>query len=114
MRSLALSLLVGCPLTRYVCLFCAACTQAEGKALRAATRDAARTYGLFSSIGALEAGKLADVVLYPPGVNLLKSLSGSQVIRHVLRGGRVWDAQSVKEVWPVKGRAVHVPELSAD
>ncbi|KZV99100.1 hypothetical protein EXIGLDRAFT_762868 [Exidia glandulosa HHB12029] len=52
-------------------------TQAGGlssyETLRAATRSAAEVYGLFDSIGSIEEGKLADLVVYPPGVNVLTS-----------------------------------------
>ncbi|OSX64767.1 hypothetical protein POSPLADRAFT_1166862 [Postia placenta MAD-698-R-SB12] len=73
--------------------------------IRAATSDAAITLGIDSSVGSLTPGKLADFVVYPPGVDLLDGdIRSTRDIRYVARGGRLWDAQTMEEVWPVKGR----------
>ena len=83
--------------------------------LRAATSDAAYTLGIDSSIGSLTPGKLADFVVYPPGVDLLEGdISGTRDIRYVVRGGRVWDASTMAEVWPVAGRREPTPPLNAE
>ncbi|CDO68900.1 hypothetical protein BN946_scf185000.g43 [Trametes cinnabarina] len=83
--------------------------------LRAATSDAAITLGIFDSVGSLTPGKLADLVVYPPGVDLLEGdISGTRDIRFVVRGGRVWDATTMTEVWPVTGRREPLPPLNAE
>ncbi|KAI0355021.1 hypothetical protein OH77DRAFT_1425075 [Trametes cingulata] len=83
--------------------------------LRAATADAALTLGIDDSVGSLTPGKLADFVVYPPGVDLLEGdISGTRDIRFVVRGGRVWDASTMTEVWPVTGRREPLPPLNAD
>jgi len=82
--------------------------------LRAATRDAAITLGLDSSIGSLESGKLADLLIYPPDAGILGSIKEARKIKYVVRGGRVWDANTMVEVWPVKGRSHVMPPINAD
>ena len=85
------------------------------EALRAATRDAALTLGLDASLGSLRPGLLADLVVYPPGVDLLEgAITESRKVRYVMRGGRVWDAETMVEEWPVKGRRKLMPIINAD
>ncbi|EPT06231.1 hypothetical protein FOMPIDRAFT_124868 [Fomitopsis schrenkii] len=81
--------------------------------IRAATSDAAVTLGLYSSLGSLTPGKLADFVVYKPNVDLLDGpISNTQEIRWVVRGGRVWDADNLTEVWPVTGRKATMPPIN--
>ncbi|EJF62664.1 hypothetical protein DICSQDRAFT_57465 [Dichomitus squalens LYAD-421 SS1] len=83
--------------------------------LRAATSDAAITLGIDNAVGSLTPGKLADFVVYPPGVDLLEGdISGTRDIRFVARGGRVFDATTLTEIWPVKGRKEPLPPINAD
>jgi len=83
--------------------------------LRAATSSAAKTLGMWSSLGSLSNGKLADYLIYPPGVDLLDGdISETRNIRYVARGGRIWDASTMEEFWPVKGRKQVVPPINAD
>lgn len=83
--------------------------------LRAATADAAATLGIDGAIGSLTPGKLADFVVYPPGVDLLEGdISGTRDIRFVARGGRIWDAATMTEIWPVPGRREPLPPVNAD
>jgi len=72
--------------------------------------------GIFSSLGSLSVGKLADFVVYPPGVDVLSARFGkeSQDIMLVARGGRVWQADTMVEVWPSKGRKEKTPIINAD
>ncbi|KAJ7091369.1 hypothetical protein B0H15DRAFT_977440, partial [Mycena belliarum] len=83
--------------------------------LQAATSSAAITLGLFPSLGSLSPGKLADLIVYPPGIDLLEGdISQTRKLRLVARGGRFWDAASMEEVWPVKGKRQVLPPLNAD
>lgn len=70
---------------------------------------------MFSSLGSLSAGKLADYIIYPAGVDLLNDdISSTKDLKYVARGGRLWDASSMEEVWPVKGRKQEMPPFNAD
>ncbi|KAF8061652.1 hypothetical protein FPV67DRAFT_1673271 [Lyophyllum atratum] len=83
--------------------------------IRAATSSAAKTLGLSSSIGTLSNKKLADFLIYPPGVDILNGdMSNTRDIRFVARGGRIWDASTMEEVWPLKGKKQVLPQFNAD
>ncbi|KAL6308701.1 hypothetical protein BKA93DRAFT_763864 [Sparassis latifolia] len=83
--------------------------------IRAATSDAAITLGIDESLGSLTPGKLADFIIYQPGVDLLDDdISATRKIRYVARGGRLWDATTMVEEWPVKGRREAMPPLNPD
>ncbi|KAF7978723.1 hypothetical protein HWV62_45013 [Athelia sp. TMB] len=83
--------------------------------LQAATSSAATTLGLYDSIGSLSPGKLADFLIFAPGVDLLQGdISGTRALRYVTRGGRMWEAESMTEVWPLAGRKQMMPTINAD
>lgn len=83
--------------------------------IRAATSDAAATLGLNTAIGSIAAGKLADFLIYPPGVDLLEGdIQQTRNIKYVVRGGRVFNAATMEEFWPVKGRRYAMPLINAD
>ena len=84
--------------------------------LHVATRDGALSLGLFDAIGSLTSGKLADIILYPLGVDIvpLRDLKASKDPLFVIRGGRIFDAATMTEEWPVKGRKQARPPLNAD
>ncbi|KAG8988372.1 hypothetical protein FRB90_002790 [Tulasnella sp. 427] len=82
--------------------------------LRSATRSGALSLGLFGSIGSLQPGKLADMVIYPAGTDILADISLSRDIRFVVKGGRVWNAPTMEEEWPMKGKMPSLPPLNAD
>ncbi|THH31545.1 hypothetical protein EUX98_g2661 [Antrodiella citrinella] len=64
--------------------------------MRTATSDAAKTLGIYESLGSLTPGKLADFLVYPPGVDLLNGdIKASRELKYVVRGGRVWDATTM-------------------
>jgi len=82
--------------------------------LKAATRNGALSLGLFPSLGSLSPGKLGDFLIFPPGIDLLAPELPSTEIQYVVLSGRVFDAQTLEEVWPVKGRKLERLPLSAD
>ncbi|KAF5330696.1 hypothetical protein D9619_006044 [Psilocybe cf. subviscida] len=84
--------------------------------IRAATSSAAKTLGLFSSIGSLSSGKLADFLVYPPGVDLLEGpiASKTRQLQYVARGGRIWHADTMEEFWPLEGRKQAMPVINPE
>ncbi|KIJ63294.1 hypothetical protein HYDPIDRAFT_113258 [Hydnomerulius pinastri MD-312] len=83
--------------------------------IRAATSDAASTFGLDTSLGSVTEGKLADLVIYPGGFDLLNDdIRQTRNIRFVTRSGRIWEADTMTEVWPVKGRKQVLPPFNAE
>jgi len=71
----------------------------------------------------LEAGKLADFLVYPPGVDLLKednpgtpfsTVGPTRNIYLVGRAGRVWEAESMEQIWPVRRSRQVMPPINAD
>lgn len=71
---------------------------------------------MFSSLGSLSRGKLADFLIYPPNVDLLSGdirLKTPQ-LQYVARGGRIWEADTMVEFWPVKGRKQDMPIINAE
>ncbi|ESK86757.1 amidohydrolase [Moniliophthora roreri MCA 2997] len=78
--------------------------------LKAAITTGPQTFGLFASIGSLTPGKLADFLIYQPGIDLLDGpIENTRALRFVARGGRIWDASSMNEVWPVARDAQTMP-----
>jgi hypothetical protein len=66
-------------------------------------------------LGSLSRGKLADFIVYPPGVDLLEEdIHKTLELKLVVRGGRIWDAETMVEVWPVKGRKQRMPVFNAE
>ncbi|KAF5492347.1 hypothetical protein CGCS363_v011267 [Colletotrichum siamense] len=74
--------------------------------LRSATIGNAISLGLQSSVGSIEVGKLADIVIYPPGVdNVQKVWERSGHMKFVMRGGIVVSVEDgLVELWPRNGR----------
>ncbi|MGI9629241.1 MAG: amidohydrolase family protein [Longimicrobiales bacterium] len=67
-------------------------------ALRAATIYGAEAIGFDGQIGSLEAGKLADVIVLED--DPLADLRNTTSLRYVMRNGRLYEAETLNEVWP--------------
>jgi hypothetical protein len=67
------------------------------------------------SLGSLQPGRLADFLIYMPGVDLLEGdISNTRKLRYVARGSRVWDASTMEEFWPVKGKKQTLASFNAE
>ncbi|KAL0568939.1 hypothetical protein V5O48_013038 [Marasmius crinis-equi] len=83
--------------------------------LQAAISNGPKTFGFFTSIGSLSPGKLADFLVFEPGLDLLNGpIENTRGLRMVARGGRVWNASTLVEVWPRSGQVQDMPPLNAD
>ncbi|WP_158514844.1 serine hydrolase [Gemmatimonas phototrophica] len=68
--------------------------------LRVATLNSAKAIGLDADIGSLEVGKLADLVVLDR--DPLADIRNSVSVRSVMKGGVLYDAESLDQVAPVK------------
>ncbi|HMB60717.1 MAG TPA: amidohydrolase family protein [Xanthomonadales bacterium] len=66
--------------------------------LHAATLGGARTIGRDQDFGSLIAGKYADLVILDE--DPLEDISNALSIAHVMKNGRLYDAQNLDEIWP--------------
>ncbi|MFT5278048.1 MAG: Tol biopolymer transport system component/imidazolonepropionase-like amidohydrolase [Glaciecola sp.] len=73
------------------------------EALRGGTIDGARHLGMDKSIGSIEVGKLADLVIIDGDV--LNDLSRSEFVDYTVINGRVFEAATMNEVGSKKKRA---------
>ena len=68
------------------------------EALRAATIHGADAIGLSKDLGSLEVGKLADLQVLDK--NPLTDIHNTNSIRYVMKNGRLYDGNTLDEVWP--------------
>jgi Tol biopolymer transport system component len=67
--------------------------------LHAATAGSAETIGRLADMGTLEVGKYADLVVF--GGDPLVDIRNTRAIELVMRGGQLFDANTLDEIWPL-------------
>lgn len=66
--------------------------------LRVATIFGAESIGLQKQIGSIEGGKLADLLVLD--ANPLDDIKNTNTIRYVMKNGRVYEGNTLTEIWP--------------
>ncbi len=66
--------------------------------LRAGTLGSARVIGRQAEFGSIEAGKYADLIILDE--DPLQDLGNIQSIRRVMKNGRLYEADTLAEIWP--------------
>jgi hypothetical protein len=74
------------------------------EALRVATIIGADAIGRSKEVGSIEAGKLADINVLD--ANPLDNIKNSNTLRYVMKNGRLYDANTLDEVWPRQKKAI--------
>jgi hypothetical protein len=66
--------------------------------LRVGTTIPAEALGMQADIGSLETGKLADLLVLD--ANPLDNIRNTAAIRYVMKGGTMWEGETMNQVWP--------------
>ena len=69
-------------------------------ALRSATLLGAEAIGLGKDLGSIEGSKLADLLVLD--ANPLENIRNTNTIRYVMKNGRLYDGNTLNEIWPVQ------------
>lgn len=77
------------------------------EALRVATAIGAQAIGLQDDVGSLEVGKLADLLVLAK--DPLADLRNTNTLTHVMKNGRLYDANTLAELHPTKKSGPDVP-----
>src|SRR6187397_1509630 len=66
--------------------------------LRSATMVGAQAIGHAQDLGSIEPGKLADLQVLD--ANPLENIRNTNTVRYVMKNGRLYDGNTLAEVWP--------------
>ena len=81
-------------------------------ALKVASLHGAKMLGAEEDLGSLEVGKLADILVL--NANPLDDIYNTMEIRHVMKGGVLFDANTLDEIWPRARPFGPLPWFDAD
>ena len=68
------------------------------KALEVASLQGARFLGVDQDVGSIAAGKLADLIVL--NADPLEDIRNTAEIEYMMKGGILYDAESLVELWP--------------
>ncbi|MBZ5603920.1 MAG: amidohydrolase family protein [Acidobacteriia bacterium] len=68
--------------------------------LRSATIYGAQAIGYDQDLGSIEPGKLADILVL--NKDPLENIRNTNTIRFVMKGGDMWEGETLNQVWPVE------------
>src|SRR5439155_16472050 len=71
--------------------------------LKIATIMGADDIGRARDVGSIEAGKLADILVLD--ANPLVNIRNSNTLKYVMKNGRLYDANTLDELWPRQRKA---------
>lgn len=74
--------------------------------LRVGTIEGANAIGLERDLGSLEPGKLADLIVLD--ANPLEDIHHTNTIRYVMKNGRLYEGDTLNEVWPRQRALPHM------